>query len=242
MRFLAFLLIAAFLPCCSHAAPWPHMPADDKPLPICETPDPTTFFKGVNIIFVNAQPTSSFENRLFDNLLDNHTPLDSFLIQVTTDSLKKVFADANSPHPLNHGVKIKPKSDPDSWEAEESNAAVVFFSISGRSEVLKGESVKLASLSLQIDRIIRGTATHRDVSQTYPFIIPDTQEELKKRIYESVFSLTKYLPAQFCASSDDPKYCEYDAPYALVYHSDEVDDRKVQESLKKEQEEKNLHK
>jgi hypothetical protein len=89
------------------------------------------------------------------------------------------------------------------------NIIVFTFGVSARQEISGGKPIKVGSLSLQIQKYrtnpFHPTPDHYAIAYTpiaYPFLIPDTEEDLSKIINEGVRFLTAHLPSYFiCANN-----------------------------------------
>lgn len=85
------------------------------------------------------------------------------------------------------------------------NYILLTFVLSARDDTIDGKPVKVADLSVAFTRIgsDRSSIKLGPLPVAYPFIVPDSKDELGKRIAEAVRFLISPLPYYFCLR--DPK-------------------------------------
>jgi hypothetical protein len=202
------------------AAPVLHPPTDVSKVGQANTPVtaplPDSLFKGVDTIVVNAGVSPNTPQLLNINVADTVTAM--------TESVQNIFSDASKTPPV-VAVTIK-KLYENQMEIDDLNkpdVVLVTFKLSVRQEDNAGKPIKIGSLSWEI-RHFNSTLSFASDGVSYPFVIPDTKDELIQRIRDGVIYLASKLPRQFVCgnkygtpTSDCPdctlKACNFDRNY-----------------------------
>jgi hypothetical protein len=135
-------------------------------------------------------------------------------------AVKQVFAS-------NPSISVKSSYDVPYEELKHPSVLVLEFVVSAQQETADGKNLKVGSLALQIlpynEQGLQPPI--RIVPASYPFLIPDTQQEYAKKITDGVRYLIGYLPSYVsCAqvprgypSAECPKCqpdpCHIDEPF-----------------------------
>lgn len=102
-------------------------------------------------------------------------------------------------------ISVKMARDVSIEERSKPNTLYLSYAVSAQQEVLDGKAIKVGSLALQLRKYGPGGAKSAIpiLPATYPFLIPDTEDEFNKRVAAGVRYLTSYLPSYFvCANKD----------------------------------------
>jgi hypothetical protein len=97
---------------------------------------------------------------------------------------------------------------------EDTPADILFliFTLSAREEKSDGKWIKVGDLSLQLKNYSGPLSPL--IQPTYPFVIPDTQQELDSKISAGIHYLTDFLPNYIvCAQQDAPCNLSLDYSY-----------------------------
>jgi len=112
--------------------------------------------------------------------------------------VQKIFSDAAQRLPVS-GVVIKPAFNMDIHDLQKPNALVLSFILSARQEMVAGQPVRVADLSMRLGNL--GSNNMYAEAATYPFTVPGTQDELQQRIRDGVFYLTSFLPSYYACGN-----------------------------------------
>ncbi|TAL34901.1 MAG: hypothetical protein EPN97_07930 [Alphaproteobacteria bacterium] len=106
-------------------------------------------------------------------------------------------------------VESGPKDIPHG-ERNKKSAIRLIFTLSAREEMVRGKPIKTAALSVQFRQsdFYGDPVNFSPTPVTYPFIVPETKEELKTKVEDGVRYLTEYLPAYFCHRDDPNAPCK----------------------------------
>jgi hypothetical protein len=205
-----------------------HLPTDlDRSPPICVT-GPTASFKGITHIYVDAHVGfGPNDEKAFDTLIPRDAR--SFLVQETTNDLNEIFVEASHRRTMDlTGLKIDPVSDPSNYpeHSQDPKVLVIEFNFSTHPDKFNGKAIKVASIGVVRRKDAEGgSATQVDVAN-FPFIIPDTKEELQKRIKAGIIFLTYHFPSEYYCNNHDnaTAYCMTDSRYGQKwkYRSDGI--------------------
>jgi hypothetical protein len=95
---------------------------------------------------------------------------------------------------------------PSLLDTNKENVLIAHIGISTRMDSFLGEDVKVANVSVSLERRVSGKGEiiyHPDI--TYPFIVPDTQEKLEQKISDGIQYLFNFLPKYVrCANLKNP--------------------------------------
>jgi hypothetical protein len=154
-------------------------------------------FKGVDTIIVDQHVGPN------DRQLANTTASDA--VAVITATLQQIFSNAAKDLPVS-GVTIKPIAENHDQVSVEylskPNVVLVTFILSARQEMIAGKPVKVGAITWEI-RHFNSRLSFSGDGVSYPFVMPDTQDELMHRIRDGVLYLASKLPRQFVC---DNKY------------------------------------
>ncbi|TAL35292.1 MAG: hypothetical protein EPN97_07470 [Alphaproteobacteria bacterium] len=171
----------------------PPAQANEKGTPIVNW-HPDKYLKGIDtvLVFDRFGPFA-------DDILDiNHNQTRPWIQQALTD----VFA-------AEPWISVKGHLTVTEAERIQPNLINLVILVSARKEIIDNKLVKLAALSVQFQQsnyyYISSTSDSRvDFSPepvTYPFVVPDTKEELEQNFIEGVRYLTSHVPTAFyCAN------------------------------------------
>jgi hypothetical protein len=135
--------------------------------------------------------------------------------------VQKIFSDAAPRLPVS-AVVIKPAFNMDIHDLQKPNALVLSFILSAREEMFAGQPVRVANLAMRLGNL--GSKDMFAEEATYPFVVPDTQQELQQRIRDGVFYLSSFLPSYYTCGNKRgyptnecpdcrPSACNLDKPY-----------------------------
>jgi hypothetical protein len=152
------------------------------------------FFKGVDTLIV-SEIFGTEANKVL-----NLTHIDTG--PVILEEVQKIFADADQHLPVSW-VAIKPLTQSHQMmeikDLEQPNVMQLFFVLSARQEKINGQIIKVADLRMSLGK--RSTRQNGGDDTSYPFVVPDSKEELQERIRDGVFYLTSKLPNYFACGN-----------------------------------------
>jgi len=145
-------------------------------------------------------------------------------VSVMTDALRDVVL---NPHFINDVSRIQIKSLNEIRDSgredqyKKPNVLLVTFVLSARQEHIDGKAINVGALTW-IFRRFDSTLTFSGAGDgvSYPFVIPDSQDELMKHIRAGVLYLAPNLPNQIvCANKIPPECrdCALDCPMSHKY-------------------------
>lgn len=95
-------------------------------------------------------------------------------------------------------------------DGKKPNVMHLIFIISVREEIVKGQPVRTAALSVvfQQSRYYEKPATFSPVPVTYPFALPDTEAELDEKLADGARYLIDFLPHYLCGKNPKGSSCK----------------------------------
>ena len=126
-----------------------------------------------------------------------------------TDAVRELFRNANFYVPVS-SIQIKSLNEISDAQQERQyerpNVLLVTFVLSARQETVAGKPIEVAALTWMFRRFDSAlTFSGSGDGVSYPFVIPDTKDDLMKRIHDGVLYLAPNLPERIaCANKISP--------------------------------------
>lgn len=155
----------------------------------------TDYLKGVDTVIVGESVVPEHV------LLPQHAPTAEEINNPPPRPILLLVKEIFSQQPW---ISVKQARDVPLQEQRQPNVIYLDYAVSARQDTINDQPVKVGSLALQILKYQTDgtrTAIAAFPPVTYPFLIPDSEEDFNKKLAEGIHYITDYLPSHFvCAN------------------------------------------